>query len=181
MTKKVVLKGKGIITQYEKPGDFVLGERDSYSMTIRWCGPHMDCLHEVDIVFTPQARGGLATRQLGMTCYDVRPTGAWGFGKDRKMSADNAIFVQKRLDGDWWVWMGLGDDREVPIQGCRSFSSEEFALCYAQGWSRGEDIVEYGVQVLDEQTEEEEYTKAVCPCCGQLIALSCVFIRVKKG
>ena len=87
------------------------------------------------------------------------------------MSADNAIFIQRRLDGRWWVWMGfLSDDVQEPDPGSRNFASDKEAILYAQGWLKGAFVVEYGIRILDAQNPPiASTTTSRCPHCGRTI------------
>lgn len=79
------------------------------------------------------------------------------------MSADNAIFVQKRLDGNWWVWMDfMSEDTHCPDEvSDYSTNTEEKAMAYANGWLRGEDIVEYGICHLAPEQEQPRQDQPV--------------------
>jgi hypothetical protein len=70
------------------------------------------------------------------------------------MSADNVIYVQKRKDGMWWVWMDFMSEAPDPDNsGFRrnsSFTSRREAKEYAYIWEQEEAIVEYGVVELEE-------------------------------
>jgi hypothetical protein len=65
------------------------------------------------------------------------------------MSADNMIYIKERK-GEWWVWMGFAsDDRKPkPKKSDRRFETIKEAYAYAEGWMHGEDIVEYGIWVI---------------------------------
>lgn len=75
------------------------------------------------------------------------------------MSADNVIYVQKRLDGFWWVWMGfMSDDEPAPRKdrGAINFISETTATQYANWWYSSEAIVEYGVQMRAPEMKKQK-------------------------
>lgn len=64
------------------------------------------------------------------------------------MSADNVIYVQRQEDGRYAIWhQGMSEWAKVPEYPSYQ-STLELAIAYADGWVRGEMVVEYGVQVL---------------------------------
>lgn len=65
------------------------------------------------------------------------------------MSADNLIFV-KKINGKWWVWMTFASNiKRQPRKDDMSFNTHKEAIAYAQGWARGETVVEYGIWDAD--------------------------------
>lgn len=71
------------------------------------------------------------------------------------MSADNVIYIQKRKDGMWWVWMGFMSEPPSPDSSIFAensfFTSRQEAKEYAHTWEQEETIVEYGVVELEEE------------------------------
>ena len=70
------------------------------------------------------------------------------------MSANNAIYVQLRLDDHWHVWMGFGNNCVNPMGNKhRTFRTKANAMEYAYEWLEEDPIVENGiVQLMEEGT-----------------------------
>lgn len=70
------------------------------------------------------------------------------------MSADNLLYMQKR-NGRYWVWMAFASSSRKPKPPrfgsfVRDFKEEKDALAYAHRLMH-EEIIEYGLQILEEE------------------------------
>jgi hypothetical protein len=71
------------------------------------------------------------------------------------MSADNVIYIQKRRDYRFWVWMGfISDDlAPAPEKSDAKFYKEADAWNYAEEIVSSE-LVEYGIVFLSPETPQ---------------------------
>ena len=92
------------------------------------------------------------------------------------MSADNMIYLQQ-IGDKWYVWMGFAsnEDESVPSSRDPKFSTYNEAKAYANGWLRGEYVVEYGIVELQSKAIEH------CETCGQPILKSDKELALEHG
>lgn len=71
------------------------------------------------------------------------------------MSADNVIYIQKRQDNRFWVWMGfLSDEKDpAPAGSDARFYLEADAWNFADEIVR-QEIIEYGIIFLSPETPQ---------------------------
>ena len=75
------------------------------------------------------------------------------------MSADNIIYVQKRKDGKFWVWLDFAsNDNPKPKHDrqAKCYPTLMGAIMAAFDYLNELPIVEYGVRVLPEVTQEKK-------------------------